>query len=41
MQRLDEDKRAAILDAAKQYLKQYGVKKTTMQEISGDVGIAA
>ena len=40
MQRLDEAKRAAILNAAKQRLSQYGVKKTTMQEIAEDVGIA-
>ena len=40
MQRLDEAKRAAILDAAKQRLNQYGVRKTTMQEIAKDVGIA-
>ncbi|NJM75702.1 MAG: TetR/AcrR family transcriptional regulator [Acaryochloridaceae cyanobacterium RU_4_10] len=40
MQRLDESKRAAILQAAKQRLSQYGVKKTTMQEIAEDAGIA-
>ncbi len=40
MQRLDETKRAAILNAAKQRLGQYGVRKTTMQEIAGDVGLA-
>jgi AcrR family transcriptional regulator len=40
MQRLDEAKREAILQAAKQRLSQYGVKKTTMQEIAEDVGIA-
>jgi AcrR family transcriptional regulator len=40
MQRPDETKRAAILNAAHQRLKQYGVKKTTMQEIAEDVGIA-
>jgi AcrR family transcriptional regulator len=40
MQRLDEAKRAAILQAATHRLSQYGVKKTTMQEIAGDVGIA-
>jgi AcrR family transcriptional regulator len=40
MQRLDEAKRAAILNAAKQRLSQYGVKKTTMQEIAEDVEIA-
>lgn len=40
MQRLDEAKRDAILQAAKQRLSQYGVKKTTMQEIAKDAGIA-
>ncbi len=40
MQRLDEAKREAILNAARQRLSQYGVKKTTMQEIAEDVGIA-
>jgi AcrR family transcriptional regulator len=40
MQRLDEAKREAILQAAKHRLSQYGVRKTTMQEIAGDVGIA-
>ncbi|MDJ0798351.1 MAG: TetR/AcrR family transcriptional regulator [Calothrix sp. MO_167.B12] len=40
MQRLDEAKREAILNAAKQRLSQYGVRKTTMQEIAEDVGIA-
>lgn len=40
MQRLDETKRAAILNAAKQRLGQYGVRKTTMQEIASDVGLA-
>ncbi len=40
MQRLDEAKREAILNAAKRRLNQYGVKKTTMQEIAEDVGIA-
>lgn len=40
MQRLDEVKRDAILQAAKQRLSQYGVKKTTMQEIAKDAGIA-
>lgn len=40
MQRLDETKREAILNAAHQRLSQYGVKKTTMQEIAQDVGIA-
>ena len=40
MQRLDEAKREAILKAAHQRLNQYGIKKTTMQEIAEDVGIA-
>lgn len=40
MQRLDTAKREAILDAAKQRLRQYGIKKTTMQEIAEDAGIA-
>jgi AcrR family transcriptional regulator len=40
MQRLDEAKRSAILKAAKRRLNQYGVKKTTMQEIAEEVGIA-
>ncbi|MCU0544499.1 MAG: TetR/AcrR family transcriptional regulator [Oscillatoriaceae cyanobacterium Prado104] len=40
MQRLDEAKRTAILQAAKQRLSQYGVRKTTMQEIAEDAGIA-
>jgi AcrR family transcriptional regulator len=40
MQRLDETKRSAILTAAHQRLIRYGVKKTTMQEIAEDVGIA-
>ncbi len=40
MQRLDEAKREAILQAAKQRLSQYGVRKTTMNEIAQDVGIA-
>jgi AcrR family transcriptional regulator len=40
MQRLDETKRLAILTAAHQRLIRYGVKKTTMQEIAEDVGIA-
>lgn len=40
MQRLDEAKRSAILQAAQQRLGQYGVRKTTMKEIAGDVGIA-
>lgn len=40
MQRLDETKRVAILKAAHQRLIRYGVKKTAMQEIAGDVGIA-
>ena len=40
MQRLDEAKREAILKAARQRLSQYGVRKTTMNEIARDVGIA-
>lgn len=40
MQRLDEAKRDAILNAAKRRLNQYGVKKTTMQEIAEEAGIA-
>ncbi|MDJ0597710.1 MAG: helix-turn-helix domain-containing protein [Crocosphaera sp.] len=40
MQRLDEAKREAILQAARQRLSQYGVRKTTMNEIAQDVGIA-
>ena len=40
MQRLDEAKRDAILKAAHRRLNQYGIKKTTMQEIAEDVGIA-
>jgi AcrR family transcriptional regulator len=40
MQRPDETKRSAILTAAHQRLIQYGVKKTAMQEIAEDVGIA-
>ncbi|MBE9167240.1 TetR/AcrR family transcriptional regulator [Pleurocapsales cyanobacterium LEGE 06147] len=40
MQRLDEAKREAILNAAKRRLNQYEVRKTTMQEIAEDVGIA-
>ena len=40
MQRLDETKREAIVKAARQRLSQYGVRKTTMNEIAQDVGIA-
>jgi AcrR family transcriptional regulator len=40
MQRPNETKRVAILKAAHQRLIQYGVKKTAMQEIADDVGIA-
>jgi AcrR family transcriptional regulator len=40
VQRLDEAKREAILNSAKRRLNQYGVRKTTMQEIAEDVGIA-
>ena len=40
MQRLDETKREAILKSAKRRLSQYGVRKTTMQDIAEDTGIA-
>lgn len=40
MQKLDAAKREAILNAAKQRLRRYGIKKTTMQEIAKDAGIA-
>lgn len=40
MQRLDPEKRAAIINAAKQRLRKYGIQKTKMQEIAEDVGIA-
>ena len=40
MQRLDPEKRDAILEAAKQRLRKYGIQKTKMQEIAKDVGIA-
>jgi AcrR family transcriptional regulator len=40
MQRLDESKREAILAAATVRLSNYGVKKTTMQEIARDARIA-
>lgn len=40
MQRLDEAKRDGILQAARQRLSQYGVRKTTMQEIAQNAGIA-
>ncbi len=40
MQKLDEAKREAILSAAKQRLRKYGIQKTTMQEIAKDAGIA-
>lgn len=40
MQKLDAAKKEAILNAAKQRLRQYGIQKTTMQEIAKDVGIA-
>lgn len=40
MQKLDAAKRKAILNAAKQRLRKYGIQKTTMQEIAKDVGIA-
>ena len=34
MQRLDPEKREAILNAAKQRLRKYGIQKTKMQEIA-------
>ncbi len=40
VQRLDAGKRAAILTAAKDRLSNYGVKKTSMQDIARDAGIA-
>ncbi|MBE9028686.1 TetR/AcrR family transcriptional regulator [filamentous cyanobacterium LEGE 11480] len=40
MQTLDETKRTAILEAATNRFTRYGVRKTTMQEIAQDVGIA-
>ncbi|WGV23217.1 TetR/AcrR family transcriptional regulator [Halotia branconii] len=40
MQRLDTAKKEAILNAAKQRLRKYGIQKTTMQEIAKDAGIA-
>ncbi|MEO0456875.1 MAG: helix-turn-helix domain-containing protein [Cyanobacteria bacterium P01_A01_bin.114] len=40
MQRLDEEKRQAIIVAAQKRLARHGVKKTTMQEIAKDAGIA-
>jgi AcrR family transcriptional regulator len=40
MQKLDITKKEAILSAAKQRLRKYGIQKTTMQEIAKDVGIA-
>ncbi len=40
MQRLDPAKREAILNAAKQRLRKYGIQKTKMQEIAKDAGIA-
>lgn len=40
MQKLDPQKRIAILNAAKQRLRKYGIQKTKMQEIAQDVGIA-
>ncbi len=40
MQRLDPEKRKAILNAAKQRLRKYGIQKTKMQEIAKDAGIA-
>jgi AcrR family transcriptional regulator len=35
-----EDKRQRILEAARKRFRHYGVKKTTMQEIAGDAGVA-
>lgn len=40
MQKLDPAKREAILNAAKQRLRKYGIQKTTIQEIAKDAGIA-
>ncbi|AFY58956.1 transcriptional regulator [Rivularia sp. PCC 7116] len=40
MQKLDPQKREAILNAAKQRLRKYGIQKTKMQEIAKDAGIA-
>ncbi|PAX52871.1 TetR/AcrR family transcriptional regulator [Brunnivagina elsteri] len=40
MQKLDAAKREAIVNAAKQRLRKYGIQKTTMQEIAKDAGIA-
>jgi AcrR family transcriptional regulator len=40
VQKLDAAKREAILNAAKQRLRKYGIQKTTMQEIAKDAGIA-
>ncbi len=40
MQKLDPQKREAILSAAKQRLRKYGIQKTKMQEIAQDAGIA-
>ena len=35
-----DDKRQSILEAARRRFRHYGVKKTTMQEISRDAGVA-
>jgi AcrR family transcriptional regulator len=35
-----DDKRQAIIEAARRRFRHYGVKKTTMQEIAGDAGVA-
>lgn len=40
MQRFDSEKRKAILNAAKQRFRKYGIQKTKMQEIAKDAGIA-
>lgn len=35
-----DDKRARIIDAARKRFRHYGIKKTTMQEIAQDAGVA-
>src|SRR5262249_52296814 len=35
-----DDKRQRIIDSARKRFRHYGVKKTTMQEIAGDAGVA-
>ena len=40
MQKPDPEKKPAILSAARSRFYRYGIRKTTMQEIAGDVGIA-